>query len=146
MRLRWPAIVGLILLALLAGAIGAWGADRLTARQVDHRGLHGFVHERLDLDARQQSALTRLEKDFAIERRSLDLALRSANAGLARAIEREHRNGPEVTRAVEAVHARMGDVEKATIAHLFAMRRLLNADQQSEFDARVTRSLTADPE
>ena len=146
MKTRWPTVAGLILLALVAGAIGAWGAERLTARQVDQQGLHGFVHDSLDLDAQQRSALARIEKDFAIERRSLDLALRSANAGLARAIQREHRNGPEVTHAVEVVHARMGDVEKATIAHLFAMRQLLDANQQSEFDARVTRSLTADPE
>ena len=36
----------------------------------------------------------------------------------------------------------MGELQKATLAHIFAMRQLLRADQTPQFDAAVVKALT----
>jgi hypothetical protein len=38
----------------------------------------------------------------------------------------------------------MGELQRETLAHLFAMRRLLRPDQAAKFDRAVTRALTED--
>jgi len=39
----------------------------------------------------------------------------------------------------------MGDLQKATIRHVFDMRGLLEANQQAAFDREVNKALTSDP-
>ncbi|WP_207093241.1 periplasmic heavy metal sensor [Novosphingobium sp. PY1] len=133
-----------VLLALIAGCIGAFAASEW--RETSHpQTLHEFVHEELDLDAAQNARLDQLEARFAVERKELDLSLRAANARLASAMEEEHDYGPKVAAAIDDVHARMGDLQKATVQHVFAMRMLLDPAQQQRFDRQVASSLTGEP-
>jgi|TARA_R100001244_G_scaffold44182_3_gene39827 Spy/CpxP family protein refolding chaperone len=136
-------IILLVLLALGAGWVGSLGAKHWSQSEDQNVGVHSFVHEELDLDQAQETRLSELEGDFSIRRQALDLALRSANADLAAAIEEEHQYGPKVSKAIEAVHVQMGLLQKATVEHLFKMRTLLNPAQQKAFDERVSNSLTA---
>ena len=85
-----------------------------------------------------------LEQRFAVQRRALELELRADNARLAEAIEAEHGNGPRVAAAVDRSHAAMGELQKATLAHIFAMRQLLRPDQTAQFDRAVVKALTDD--
>jgi hypothetical protein len=39
----------------------------------------------------------------------------------------------------------MGDLQKATVRHVFAMRALLDQQQQELFDRQVATSLTGEP-
>ena len=136
-------IILLVLLALGAGWVGSLGAKHWSQNEDQNVGVHSFVHEELDLDKTQEAQLEALEDDFAIRRQALDLALRSANADLAAAIEEEHQYGPKVSKAIEAVHVQMGLLQKVTVEHLFEMRALLKPAQQKAFDERVSNSLTA---
>lgn len=136
-------ILLLVLLALVAGWVGSLGAKHWSDSASQNIGIHSFVHEELDLDKSQQKRLAELERDFAIRRKALELALRSANANLASAIDEEHLYGPKVSEAIEAVHVQMGHLQKATVEHLFKMRELLKPDQRKAFDKRVSNSLTA---
>ena len=106
--------------------------------------LHDVLHHRLALDANQEARLKELEQRFAVERRALELELRADNARLAEAIEAEHGNGPRVAAAVDRSHAAMGELQKATLAHIFAMRQLLRPDQTAQFDRAVVKALTDD--
>lgn len=133
----------LVLLAFGAGWAGSLGAKHWGQSDDQNVGVHSFVHKDLDLDKTQETRLAELEGDFAIRRQALDLALRSANADLAAAIEEEHQYGPKVSTAIEAVHVQMGLLQKVTVEHLFKMRALLNPDQQRAFDEQVSNSLTA---
>lgn len=133
-----------VLLAALAGFLGAVAAERWFA-PAQPGGLHEFVHEQLELDAQQEDRLDRLEERYVIENAQRELAVRRANADLAAAMDNEHEYGPEVSAAIDGVHASMGEVQKATIRHAFAMRSILNEDQQREFDQQVARSLTGPP-
>jgi hypothetical protein len=57
-------------------------------------------------------------------------------------MDSEHQYGPKVTAAIDDVHEKMGDLQKASVQHVFAMREILNERQRREFDAQVARSLT----
>lgn len=132
-----------VLLAFLAAVGGVFVGRALLPQPAQPGGaLHEVLHHRLDLNADQQAKLKVLEDRFAVQRRALDLEMRATNARLAEAIEFEHGNGPRVAAAVDQSHAAMGKLQKATLAHIFAMRQLLRADQTAEFDAGVVKALT----
>lgn len=98
----------------------------------------------MNLDADQERRLHELEEAFAVRRRALEAEMRAENATLAEAIAAEHGNGPRVAAAVDASHRTMGQLQKETLVHIFAMRALLRPDQAAKFDAAVTKALTED--
>lgn len=111
-----------------------------------HRGveLHDVLHHELALDQNQKASLQLLEGRYAVQRRAFELELRADNARLAEAIEVEHGNGPRVAAAVDKSHAVMGELQKATLTHIFAMRQLLRPNQTGKFDQAVVKALTDD--
>jgi len=126
--------------AALAGV--AIGCRLLMPAVPQASDIHMLVHRDIALDPGQRIALDRLEGRFAVQRAALEARLRGDNARLAAAIEAEHRDGPQVTQAIDAVHHSMGDLQKATLAHVFAMRRVLRPDQAATFDRLVAAKLT----
>jgi hypothetical protein len=106
--------------------------------------LHALLHEQLDLDPAQHAKLDALEAQFAVRRKALELEMRADNAKLAAAIEAEHGYGPQVSSAIDQSHMAMGQLQKATLEHVFAMRGLLRPDQAARFDGAVVKALTAD--
>jgi Flp pilus assembly protein CpaB len=93
-----------VLLAALAGCLGALAADRWANHDAD-TGLHAFVHDELTLTNEQKQRLETLEARFAVERARLEASARAANAQLAQAMEAEHEYGPRVGAAIDEVHA-----------------------------------------
>jgi len=144
MKISPLQIALLILLSLGAGFLGSIGATKWSAHSGESTSLHGFVHEELSLTREQMASLDEMEATFAIKRRSLELSMRAANATLASAMDEEHEYGPKVASAIEGVHVQMGELQKATVEHVFQMRAILNPDQQKAFDQRVSDALTAD--
>ncbi|MDE8653800.1 periplasmic heavy metal sensor [Novosphingobium album (ex Liu et al. 2023)] len=143
MKLSGLHIVLAVLLAVAAGCLGAmlavqWGGA------AQRSGLHEFVHDKLDLSPDQTSRLDQLEARFATERAGHEARLRAANADLAAAMEQEHNYGPKVGAAIDRVHLEMGELQKATVRHVFAMRVLLNEGQRRKFDRQISISLTGD--
>lgn len=120
------------------------GRVLLPARAQPGSELHDVLHHKLALDSDQDARLAILEQRFAVQRRAFELELKADNARLAEAIEAEHGNGPRVAAAVDRSHAVMGELQKATLAHIFAMRQLLRPDQTAEFDQAVVKALTDD--
>lgn len=126
--------------AALAGV--AIGCRLLMPAEPQASDIHMLIHRDIALDPGQRIALDRLEAQFALRRAALEARLRGDNARLAAAIESEHRDGPQVSQAIDAVHHSMGDLQKATLAHVFAMRSLLRPDQAATFDRLVAAKLT----
>ncbi len=132
-------------IAVIAGIVGVFVGQALFSPPVPPAAdFHQFVHHDLDLDAAQKVRLEQLEQRFAMRKHALELQLRSDNARLADAIQTEHGNGAQVTAAVDRSHMVMGQLQKETIAHIFAMRQILRPDQAGRFDAAVVRALTED--
>ncbi len=140
MTARRLALVAVLVIAL--GAAGVW-LGRMLQPAAHHSGaeLHALMHEDLDLDTAQEARLGTLERDFAARRTALEARLKADNARLAAAIAAEHQYGPRVAAAVDATHMAMGDLQKATLEHVFAMRAILRPDQQARFDAAIAQSL-----
>ena len=132
------AAVSVVALAL----VGVW-IGRMMQPQAHHSGaeLHGLMHEGLYLDPAQERSLGVLERDFAAKREALEARLKADNARLAEAIAAEHQYGPRVSAAIDASNVAMGDLQKATLEHIFAMRAILRPEQQATFDAAVAESL-----
>ena len=120
------------------------GRELLPARPRAGAELHEVLHHRLALDTQQLTKLETLERQYAVQRRALEFELRASNARLAAAIEAEHGNGPRVAAAVDQNHAAMGELQKATLAHIFEMRLLLKPNQTGQFDRAVVKALTED--
>jgi Spy/CpxP family protein refolding chaperone len=133
-----------VLFAAAAGVLGAVAAERWFGSDREY-GLHDFVHNELSLSPTQETKLDEIERKFATEQMQLEFSLRAANARLAQAMEQEHKYGPEVAAAIDEVHERMGDVQKVTVRHVFAMRIILTPAQQRAFDRQVSDALTSAP-
>lgn len=129
------------LVAVVAGAAGAWGCASLMLRQQDNPGLHAIVHQELKLDAAQTASIRDIEARFADQRRTLEAEVRNANRELASAISASQGNSPAVQSAVDHFHVAMGNLQKATIAHVFEMRAVMTPEQAETFDARVVDTL-----
>jgi nickel and cobalt resistance protein CnrR len=136
----------IIAIMVFLAAIGGVVAGRLIVDPPvpPENELHALLHNGLDLDSSQHAKLEALEKQFAIRKQALELEMRADNAKLAAAIENEHGYGTEVAAAVDRSHMAMGELQKETLEHIFAMRALLKPDQVAKFDAAVVKALTAD--
>ena len=131
--------------ALLAALAGVLIGRAITDRQPQQAcALHDLLHDELDLDQQQLAKIEDLETRFAIRRRTLELELKSENARLAAAIQQERGFGPRVMAEVDRSHEVMGELQKETLAHIFAMRAVLRPDQAQKFDRVVVKALTAD--
>ncbi|EKU72653.1 MULTISPECIES: periplasmic heavy metal sensor [Sphingobium] len=132
-------------IAFTAAVAGVWaGREVFPSSTTPGVELHRLLHDGLELDEAQRTKLQTLESRFAVRRRALELELRADNARLADAIEVEHGNGPQVAAAVDRSHGAMGELQKETLNHMFAMRQILRPDQARTFDRAVVKALTAD--
>jgi hypothetical protein len=142
--MTWRQVVATLMIAAVAVVVGVFAGERLLDRP-PAPPLHDLVHHDLALDAAQLRQIEALEAQFAVRRKSLEAGMRAANSELAAAIAVERAYGPRVTAAVDHFHAAMGDLQKATIEHIFAMRAVMRPDQAARLDRTVVKALTADP-
>ena len=133
------------LIVFAAAIAGVWvGQAVLVPRPAAGSELHALLHDQLNLDPAQHAKLDALEAQFAVRRKALELEMRADNARLAAAIEAEHGYGPQVSSAIDQSHMAMGELQKETLEHVFAMRGLLRSDQTAKFDEAVVKALTDD--
>jgi hypothetical protein len=135
-----------VLVAFVVALAALWLGQSLREVSPGETRLHAVMERDLDLDAGQQARIDALEAGFAQERGRLEGELRAANADLATAIAAEHAYGRDVEKAVDRSHLAMGELQKATLQHVFAMRKVLRSDQTARFDAAVAQALTSAPQ
>lgn len=141
---RLLVLAAVAFLAALAGVLIGRGISERAPEQSS--ALHELLHEELGLDEQQLTRIERLEATFAAQRRALEAEIRAENARLAAAIQAERGYGPRVTAEIERSHQIMGELQKATLEHIFAMRTVLRPDQVEKFDGAVVRALTTEAE
>jgi Spy/CpxP family protein refolding chaperone len=142
-RARIVLVIVIAFLAALAGV--AAGRLLFPSPEPSETELHALLHRQLDLTADQQAKLEKIEADFATRRNAIETGMRSDNSRLAEAIAAEQGYGPRVSAAIDHSHMLMGDLQKVTLEHIFAMRAVLRPDQKNKFDRAVVKALT-DPE
>lgn len=135
-----------LLLALLAfaAALGGAYAARLLIQPEHHavNDLHILLYEELDLTDDQLQRLKKLEAGYMADKGRLEQAMRDDNARLAKAIAAEHGYGAGVEAAVDRSHHNMGELQKVTLEHVFAMRGVLTPPQAARYDRAVIKTLT----
>ena len=134
----------LVALVAFAAALAAVLVARLwlaPAPRVESE-VHALLHQRLTLDAAQERRIDELEAAFAKRREALEAEMRADNQRLADAIAAEHGDGPRVGAAVDRSHHVMGELQKETLRHIFAMRGVLRPEQAAQFDAAIVKALT----
>ncbi len=144
MRAGWKSIVITAILAALASGAATWVSAAWVMRESQPPSLHSVVHDKLDLSAEQDRRLDAIEARFAARRPALEAEVRAANRELAAAIAASEGNTPQVQAAIDHFHVAMGDLQKATITHVFEMRSVLTPAQAEVFDAAVVDALHHD--
>ena len=138
---------GLILLALVAAIAGA--ACWLTARYLNRAihaekgDAHAWIHTQLGITAAQDKALEPIEQRYAEQRKHYGEMLRIANTELGKAILEERSESERVKAAVAQIHHAQGELQNATLQHIFEMKSVLTPPQyekllQSTADALST--------
>lgn len=129
--------------AALASALATWASASWIQRDRTPPSLHAVIHDQIELTPEQEGRIEGLEAAFAQDRRRLEAELRGANREMVAAISANRGDTPEVQAAVDHFHDAMGDLQKATLGHVFEMRAELTPEQARTFDAAVVESLQA---
>ncbi len=138
---------GLILLALIAAIAGAacWLTARYFNRTIhtEKGDAHAWIHTQLGITAEQDKALEPIEQRYAEQRKHYGEMLRIANAELGKAILEERTDSERVKAAVARIHEAQGELQNATLQHIFEMKSVLTPPQyekllQSTADALST--------
>ena len=133
-------------LVIAASGIGAWGGAARVLRRDTPPSLHEIVHGDLDLDRSQLERIEVIESRFADRRPELVQRVQAANRELAAAIAASKGDSAVVQPAVGHFHDAMGDLQQATIAHIFEMRTVMTSAQAQRFDESLVDALTTDGE
>lgn len=106
---------------------------------------HEWLHRELKLTAEQLKALEPIEQTFGARQRRLAEALQEANRQLARVMAEDKAYTSRVTAAVEHVHHCMGELQKTSIEHVFAMRAVLSPEQGDRLLTLAQQALEQSP-
>ena len=143
MKSSWRFLAITVGIAALAGGAATWASASWLQSSRSEPTLHAAIHDQLNLTSDQERRIDAIEADFAEERAALEAELRAANRELVTAISANQGDTPEVQAAVDHFHIAMGDLQKATLRHIFEMRAVLTPEQAADFDAAVVESLQA---
>lgn len=143
MTSTWRSLAVTAVIAAVAGGAATWASASWLQNGRSEPTLHATIHSQLDLTPEQEQRIDAIEADFADERAGLEAELRAANRELVTAISANQGDTPEVQAAVDHFHVAMGDLQKATLRHIFEMRAVLTPEQAADFDAAVVESLQA---
>jgi nickel and cobalt resistance protein CnrR len=102
---------------------------------------HEWLHRELKITDAQHKALTPIESRFAEKMNGLAQQLRAAKLKLAEVMGEDKAFTPRVAVEVEAVHRCLGEMQKASIAHVFEMRAVLTPEQGDKLLALARRTM-----
>jgi Spy/CpxP family protein refolding chaperone len=128
-----PAIrvIALLVAVCAAACIASWITSRYVERHARHEAAeaHAWIHTQLDITAEQDKALEPIEQRFKEKKKHYAELIRIANKELAQAILEDRADSPRVTEAVGRIHQAMGELQNATLQHIFEMKPVLTPQQ-----------------
>lgn len=102
---------------------------------------HSYLHHQLNITKEQDEKLRDIESDYQKRKLRLEETIRLANMELADAINKNPSFSPEVQQAVDKIHNAMGELQKASLEHLFQMQPILNDKQNEKLKRLITEAL-----
>lgn len=113
--------------------------------QEDSIDPHQWLHEQLDLTVEQDEQLIPIEKKFTSKKHALEELIYEADFELALAIKEDGHYSMRVKEAVDKIHIAQGELQKATLEHLFELHSVLTPEQQNKLNDLTTQTLTHHP-
>ncbi|AOV04460.1 MULTISPECIES: periplasmic heavy metal sensor [Delftia] len=136
-RFALATIAGALFGVLVAGAI-VMVRHNAPRPETD---LHEMLHRAVPLDANEKQILETKEQAFAERRQEIEKRLRAANGQLAEAISKNPSWSPEVESAIREVEKAAGDLQRATLVHVFEMRAGLKPEHRPAYDNVLVEAL-----
>lgn len=136
-------IVLLLILVAVVAALSSYFTSRMMTGGCTMQSEQNYelLNEQLGLSESQKASVSRIEQTFEKLEAGLQGKLDDANRQLAKTISEENAYTPKVAAAVEHVHMCMGELQKASIAHLFELRGQLDKPQQEKLMLCVEQAL-----
>lgn len=145
MRSYQKEILYFIVIALVAfGAFYACGNFFKTPHhnQID---AHVWLHEQVGITAEQDQKLGEIERSFAEKQKALQEKIHVGNLELAAAMLEDKTFSERVAAAVERIHHAQGELQKATIEHIFDMQTILTPQQAGKLNKLAADALVQNP-
>lgn len=122
----------------------------LTMRWVEARHAapvdpHEWLHSELKISPEQHRALEPIETRFAARNQKLREQMRAANHELAVALGKGQPDSPEIAAAIGKIHLHMGELQNASIDHIFEMRSVLTPEQGATLLRLAQQALDSSP-
>jgi len=120
---------------LVAVAVVAAGACFLTMRFTQPRGTmshadaHLWIHSQLGLSAEQEKQLAPVEHRYDEQKKHFSELIRLANMELAQALLSDKGDSPRVKAAIAKIQEAQGQLQDATLRHVFEMKPILKPEQ-----------------
>ncbi len=116
---------------LIAVALVAGLACLLTARWTGkrHSDAHRWIHTQLGLTSKQESQLQPIEQRYDEQRRHFSEVIRIANTELGQALLADGGDSPRVKAAIAKIQEAQGQLQEATLRHVFEMKAVLRPEQ-----------------
>jgi Spy/CpxP family protein refolding chaperone len=102
---------------------------------------HHNLHEQLKITSQQDKKLEPIEQRFLTRKTELEATIKEANAKLGKAIMEDKAYSPRVKAAVEDIHHAQGELQKATLEHLFDMQSVLTPEQSEKLNRMAADAL-----
>jgi Spy/CpxP family protein refolding chaperone len=137
----WRTILITAAVAFVSAALGVYVGLALGSNSARRASLDDVMHRELDLSTTQDAAIEEIEARYAARKSALEGEMRRATRDIAAAVSEDASYSPRVRSAVDRFHTTMGELQHATIEHVFEMRAVLTPDQQRKFDEIVRSEL-----
>jgi Spy/CpxP family protein refolding chaperone len=141
-------LVLFLLLVAAVAVVSCWLAGRAFHGGTHEKSsdAHQWIHRELNITEAQEKALEPVEVKYAGRRQQLTQEIRQANMALSRAILEDREYSPRVTAAIERIHRAQGELQKATMEHVFEMRPALRPEQYEKLLRSTADALQRQPD
>lgn len=106
---------------------------------------HAWLHQQISITAEQEGKLTDIEKVFAEKQNTFKKEIHIGNLELAAAMLEDKTFSKRVAAAVERIHHAQGELQKATIEHIFNMQTVLTPQQAEKLNKLAADALIQNP-
>ncbi|HSI82603.1 MAG: Spy/CpxP family protein refolding chaperone [Candidatus Methylacidiphilales bacterium] len=138
----------LLLVVAVVSVSSCWITNRLfsvhrhgDAHSAHSDHAHQWIHDQLGLTPEQEKLLEPIEKRYQEERRRQITLLQNLNKELAAALLQDKEKTQRIDLIVEKIHDAMGDLQKATLNHVFEMKSILRPEQSDKLLKLTAESL-----
>lgn len=100
-----------------------------------------ILHQQLSISSQQDVQLAKIEETYQKQLKYFSEKLKLINMELANAVKEEKIFGPRIDKAIEENHTTLGELQKATMKHLFEMQTVLSPEQSEKMNSVIADAL-----